>query len=113
MRGTLNASLWQGGRRDLWQNSTVTVNWSGSVDINEYQSNNLHIYPNPTTGDLFISSNIKINNISVYNIIGKEVISDAKTNNNLLDISQLSNGVYFIKISVNNTTVTKKIVLSK
>jgi hypothetical protein len=113
MLATLNASTNQSGRRDLWQNSTVTVNCSGSVDINEYQSNNLHIYPNPTTGDLFISSNIKINNISVYNIIGKEVISDAKTNNNLLDISQLSNGVYFIKISVNNTTVTKKIVLSK
>ena len=109
----LNASTNQGGRRDLWQNSTVTVDCSGLVDINESQSNNLHIYPNPTTGDLFISSNIKINNISVYNIIGKEVISDAKTNNNILDISQLSNGVYFIKMSMNNATVTKKIILSK
>jgi hypothetical protein len=43
----------------------------------------------------------------------KEVISNAKTNNTQLDLHQLSNGVYCINISIEQSVITKKVILSK
>ena len=96
------------------QYSTLVVcntacNSTSVEDIN----NHLLLYPNPTSGNLFINTSEKIISISVCNIIGKEVISNAEKNNSVLNLSQLSNGVYFISISTEKGLLTKKIVLSK
>ena len=111
---TLNASESNGGRSAL-KNSNVSVNCSGIISAtNNFLSNiNLNIYPNPSKGNLVINASEKIITISVFNIVGKEVISNAKTNNNQLDLNQLSNGVYFINISTEKGKITKKIILSK
>ena len=113
MLGTLNTVGWQGGRKDLWQNSTVTVNCSGTVSLNQYQSNNLSIYPNPSDGDIFINSPNRVITLSVYNVFGEEVISNTRINNSILNLNQLSNGIYFIKINESQAVITKKIILSK
>jgi hypothetical protein len=73
----------------------------------------LLLYPNPTNGNLFINTSEKIISISVFNIIGKEVIANAENNNSVLNLSQLSNGVYFISISTEKGVLTSKIVISK
>ena len=75
--------------------------------------NQLFLYPNPTTGDLFINIYKKIISISVCNIIGKEVISNVEHNNSVLNLNQLSNGVYLISISTEKGVLTKNIILSK
>jgi hypothetical protein len=114
MLSTLNKQDWQGGRLNL-SNSNVSTNCSGIISsINSLASNiKLNIYPIPSKGDLFISASEKINAISVFNIIGKEVISNIIISNNTLDISQLNNGVYFLHIITNKGEITKKIILSK
>ena len=111
MLSTLNASTGQGGRRNL-KNSTVSVNCISSTR-NLATNINLSIYPNPTQGNLLINTFEKIISISVCNIVGKEVISNAKFNNYQLDLNQLSNGIYLIRISTENGKITKKIILSK
>jgi len=55
------------------------------------------IYPNPTDNYLFIEGNKNPISISIYNLLGTEVIS--KSNTDKIDVSELSNGVYIIKIS--------------
>jgi len=55
------------------------------------------IYPNPTDNYLFIEGNKNPISISIYNLLGAEVIT--KSNTNKIDVSELSNGVYIIKIS--------------
>ena len=114
MLSTLNKQDWQGGRLNL-SNSNVSTNCSGIISsINSLASNiKLNIYPIPSKGDLFISASEKINAISVFNIIGKKVISNIIISNNTLDISQLNNGVYFLHIITNKGEITKKIILSK
>ena len=112
MLNTLNTSEMNGGRSAL-KNSTVSVNCSGTVDINEYKLSNLHIYPNPTLGKLDVTSDDKINTISISNIIGETVFFVDNFTTNSINLSSLKVGVYFINISTDKGTHIEKIILSK
>jgi hypothetical protein len=57
---------------------------------------------------LYIEGNQNPVNISIYNMLGKEVIS--LNNPDKVDVSSLSNGVYFINLIDGNNSVTKKII---
>ena len=63
---------------------------------------NITLYPNPTRGFINISNPtfVKINNISVFNIYGQRLKAIKDQNN--LDISTLTNGIYFVKIEDTN-----------
>jgi len=89
-----------------------------AVGINEINSaNNLHIYPNPSSGLVTISSNQPIANIDVFDVTGKLVHSqqnNGKQTNTVLDLSVLSNGIYFINAQTENGGVgVSKVVVSK
>jgi len=66
------------------------------------------IYPNPTKSTLNIKTATAITNISVYSLLGNQVI---KTNSKNIDVSGLSNGVYLIKIlDVNGNQHVKRFI---
>ncbi len=46
----------------------------------------------------------------IYNIFGKRIISSTKTQ---IDISQLSNGIYFIRTRVNDRHVIREFVITE
>jgi len=65
---------------------------------------NLSIFPNPSSGNITISSSqlVSETSISLYDILGKKLLSDRIIPQNgtvSLDISSFENGVYFVKIS--------------
>ena len=107
MDATLN------GYRSSLRNSTVSMNCNGTVGVNEYLLKSMNIYPNPTLGQLHIDSQIKINKISISNILGKQVFFTEDFSTNTIDLSSLENGVYFINISTNKGMHIEKIILSK
>jgi hypothetical protein len=47
-------------------------------------------------------------NISIYNLLGDEVI--AKSNTDKIDVSELSKGVYIINISNDVSQINKKFI---
>ena len=57
----------------------------------------VNIFPNPTANYLFIEGNVNPVSITIYNLLGAKVI--ATSNTDKIDVSELSNGVYIIKIS--------------
>ena len=57
----------------------------------------ISIYPNPTSNTLFISGNETPIAVSIYNVLGKEVLSIKNTNN--INVKVLPSGVYVIRIS--------------
>jgi len=109
----MNATL--NGYRSSLQNSTVSMNCNGSigVGINNYQLENLNIYPNPTLGLVNIKSKEKINTISISNILGNQVFFTEDFSANTINLSALENGIYFINISTNKGMHIEKIILSK
>ncbi len=70
--------------------------------ITDFNSMDVTLYPNPSkhTINIEINDTIFIEKIEIYNGLGK-VVSSFKNNNTPIDISHLSNGIYFIKIKDN------------
>ncbi len=81
----------------------------GPLSIEESTTNHFSLYPNPTNGVLTINSTSAIFEISVYNNLGQLLFISAEKNQ--VDISTLSEGIYFVKIKDQNGQVeTKKVV---
>lgn len=95
--------------------------WQCNIPVQESLSNqpfemeNIAIYPNPSKGIFNVSiRTITPKTIVVYDIIGKIVCFKDEFQNNqsnvLLDLSSVSNGVYFVKIISENKSVTRRII---
>jgi hypothetical protein len=89
---------------------TITVS---PTSINELNVNNaITLQPNPTSGFVNINSKFEMQKIEVINIAGQILLSETvneKTRQLLLN--NFSEGIYFVKIVLENgMTVTKKII---
>jgi hypothetical protein len=97
---------------------TVVVNISTNyVGLDKLQSlsNNINLFPNPTSGNLSISGFIGSDNttFSISNCLGQNVLNgDIIKKNNLITIetSELESGLYQIHLKTQYTIVTKKFV---
>ena len=68
--------------------------------------NNYSIYPNPTNGVITIQAANKINTVNIYNIGGNLVmVKNISNNQSTLKIENLTNGIYFIEINLNNGSI--------
>lgn len=74
----------------------------------------LSIYPNPVTnGKIFIYITSKLNltkKVDFYNVLGKRIFSTVITGKEV-NIANLSKGVYIMKITENNISETRKLVI--
>lgn len=94
-------------------NLIVSATFNETLSTNDItQTDNFNLYPNPTnTGFITItSSNSDVINVQVFDILGKEVKNEVITNNSL-DVSSLRTGMYLVKITQNNASTTKKLVI--
>ncbi|MDR0547122.1 MAG: T9SS type A sorting domain-containing protein [Dysgonamonadaceae bacterium] len=74
-----------------------------SNDDNKYQ-----IYPNPAKNEIFVNG-LNQYEIAVYDVSGKIEILQ-QVDNNSVNISNLSNGIYFARITGNNKTIVCKFI---
>ena len=78
----------------------------GNDNIN---SNSNIIYPNPSTGEVFVIG--KYNSIKIFDIYGKHILFVDKHLNNQINLSSLNKGVYFIVAETDDYSITNKIIL--
>lgn len=81
---------------------------NASVDENSLL--NVKLYPNPTSGQLSIEA-VDMTLVSVYDLVGQCVMQmPAKDSQATLDMSQLQNGIYFVKVTTANGSVVQRVV---
>lgn len=129
------------GNCDTYSSRYVLSSGSGVIDPNNYTvtygsssceynggsllglddsysiNNTLKLFPNPISNanelniDFAISATAKI---SIYTLIGKEVIQDQLINekSKTIDISTLSNGMYLMQLKLDNVSITKKFIVN-
>ena len=68
---------------------------------------NLRIYPNPATHILYMEGDFLKASVSIFDITGKQLVSKPLLNNQL-DISPLTKGLYFLKLSTPEGSVVRK-----
>lgn len=83
----------------------------GIIGFDDFSTKNFQIYPNPVTDVLHLHSAAIISNIKVATILGKQVLK-ARPNSisPSLDMSNLSPGLYFVSVTIDNSSKTFKIL---
>jgi hypothetical protein len=70
-------------------------------------SNLISMYPNPTTDKLYLNAGII--DYSIYSISGAK-IEIGKALNNTIDVAHLTNGIYYLRVTKNDTTHNLKFI---
>jgi hypothetical protein len=93
--------------------SLYNLNWTGIknyVNVNDFS-----YYPNPAIEKIYF--NIPHNNLKyqiiLYNSIGKNIRETELKEQKYIDVSDLENGIYLLKIYYSDVIETKKIIISK
>lgn len=105
---------YDGGRPS--QNSLIAIPiklTSATLGVNDANYMNVSIYPNPSRHTINFTVLQNIQNIKIYDCIGKHIITKDNINSKTtsIDFSKQTTGLYFATIQTANSTITKKIVI--
>ena len=76
-------------------------------EVDENLAASFEVYPNPMNNTLFINGDVK--DVTIFNAVGQQVLF--VENVNTIDVADLSEGLYFVRVSdKNGNNVVKKIV---
>ncbi|WP_395052264.1 choice-of-anchor tandem repeat GloVer-containing protein [Flavobacterium sp.] len=90
--------------------TTTTMNLNINVNCLDVQEviadkNTISLYPNPTKSSISIylpeSGNYEVQDISIVNLLGQNVIGEIKNTKNI-DVSSLQKGIYILQLKTNN-----------
>ena len=84
--------------------------FSGTLSLNDFDSS-FNIYPNPVNNRLNISAGAAINNVSIFDLTGREVLrATPNVEKTSLDVSSLNKGFYLLTVKSGNQELTTKLV---
>ena len=113
IRGTGSNVVGQIGDGTYVQKNVYTyISCYPSVLSNEdFTINELKTYPNPVKDILNFSFDKEISTITIYNLVGQEVVSKSLNNNETsINVADLAAGAYLVKITSGNEVKTVKVV---
>lgn len=86
--------------------------WVGNVSV-ENITDNFDIYPNPNRGVFtIVLTESTSSSVEIYNIQGQIIYQDKLVDKNSeINLSNIAEGVYFVKISSDEQVVTKKLII--
>ena len=90
--------------------ATITLNGTAeTVGISENEGRSFSIYPNPASTILNVVAD-GYDNLQIVNAFGQTVYTTDITGHLKIDVSDLSNGVYFIRLNNAEGTTTQKFI---
>lgn len=132
--GTLNSrnnvifrfeAISNGGNSIYLDDINISSNAATTVETFSKQDMDMKVYPNPSNGTSYLSFNLIEQadvDVKVYDVAGR-LVKDLGRNNStaagtqIYSISKtgdnLSNGIYFVKILINNSLYTEKLILTE
>jgi hypothetical protein len=109
---TSNLYMSSWGQTDVFVARFTQEGFSQTIGITQPDSQRPPLlYPNPSTGQLFIKSDGKLQAVSLFSSEGKELFKCDLCKE--LDLSSLSAGSYYVRIKTPEGVFTKKIILAK
>lgn len=90
-------------------NNRACINVTRELDIDEVEGQPLSIFPNPASSSVTLRGTEGFN-IQLFDLSGRMILSVEKaTDNQLLDVSMLAEGLYIIRVSNGESVATRKL----
>ncbi len=86
------------------------ISYSQTIVVQASTHRLLTVYPNPVADKLYISSTEKITAITITDLQGRLLQQPLLGNNNYISVSQLTKGIYFIRLSADDKIQTIKFI---
>jgi len=109
-QGGANIAITTANNYDVTLNRvTGDYTFTPTLSLNQFGIDAVSLYPNPTASNFSIKGNFE--KAQVYNISGKLVKTFVSSDNNQFSISDLSTGLYLVRVSdANNNYKTLKLI---
>ncbi|MFW6019423.1 MAG: S8 family serine peptidase [Bacteroidales bacterium] len=111
---TVNLATYGGKMGSGRINAVNSLNCLTGSDINTADQNiKLKISPNPSDG-IFYIKNPELNtfDLSVFDLTGKKLLSRS-AQKNMIDLNNLSDGIYIIQITTDKQSFTEKVIIQR
>ncbi len=80
--------------------------------ISNYE-NRFNIYPNPVKDELTITTEVRVEEISIYDVYGRQAMSqqvNETTSQQVVNVAGLNSGIYFVRITTEDGDIVKRFV---
>lgn len=92
-------------------NDDVATFFTTTLNNTNFKNIEFSVYPNPTSNLLHIeTSQTDITAIGIFDVKGKQVMQLSSADLRNVDVSHLTNGIYFLKVGTSEGEFTKKFV---
>jgi hypothetical protein len=81
-----------------------------TTNIQNVQTLNFQIYPNPNNGLVYLENIPENSTLQIFDLQGKLILLDTRSQKTELDISFLPNGQYIVVVSLNGQLGIQKII---
>jgi hypothetical protein len=95
----------------ILKDSSANFKIEKSVSINEISNANFNIYPNPSNGTIYFTTDLNLNHASyeIFDVTGKIIIKDELNKTNSIAIQ--NKGIYVLKAMADGKSIIRKIVV--
>ena len=97
-------------KADWKKDVTATYNVScKALSTEDFLKENVAAYPNPASSfvEILLSNGLELKKVEIFNATGKKITTAKDT---LLNVEELSAGIYFIKITTDKGAINKRII---
>jgi hypothetical protein len=100
-------------KTDSLGNGVYSDGWINDITINDYDQE-IRIYPNPANQNINVQFQNEQNrfNVSIFSFDGRAV-KHIENSSNTVYVGDLTNGLYLLKITLDNRSITKKIMVKR
>ncbi|MCL2290623.1 MAG: leucine-rich repeat protein, partial [Bacteroidetes bacterium] len=98
---------------NVQENGAIAVVFAADVSIGTITNYQLRVYPNPTSGELRVTSyELQVTDIAIFDIYGRKLLSHKSpmSPETTINIAHFPTGVYFVKIATETGQVVRKVV---
>lgn len=84
---------------------------TATAGVEDFAAGSFSVYPNPVKDLLTISTKTAVDNVTVYDVLGKVVLSQQPgVISPKVDMSGLASGAYMVQVTIGNATKTVKVL---
>ena len=70
----------------------------------------IHLFPNPATDFLKFKTDIEINKITIFNVMGQKIIEQESPVGNIIELKELNRGIHYLQFQSSHQLISKQFI---